>query len=182
MRFLLILPLFLASCYAKTYQQASLVEALQSSMKIAMVPNDDDPRVQETIELFKLTYADYDVETLKANLSKLYHEQAFFNDRVHTQHGAKDIEPYLIKGASKAHKAEFLFHNVMVTPKGIYVHWTMRVTFKEGDTPIDFLGMSHLMLADNYQIIYHQDYWDFSELISEIPIIGRIINLIKSRA
>ena len=104
------------------------------------------------------------------------------NDRIHSVTGNRAIARYFDSTFEKMHNSEFYIHDTTFGKKDVYIRWTMRIQLNEGDNFMEFLGMSQFRFNEEGRIIYHQDFWDFSELMGEIRVVRSIVNYIKKRA
>ena len=47
--------------------------------------------------------------------------------------------------------------------------------------PVVVEGMSHLDFAEDGRVIYQRDFWDASDLVVQLPVIGKFMRYIKTR-
>ena len=49
------------------------------------------------------------------------------------------------------------------------------------EKPIIAQGLTHMRLNENGKIVFHQDYWDTSALLDQLPVVGFWTRLVKNR-
>lgn len=136
-------------------------------------------KVPATLALFAETFQRYDQQTLAANLPELYSDQAFLNDRIHTLRGREAIIDYFLASLDKIHAAEFVIQDTVLGRKDAYVRWVMKIQTAADEPFLAFSGISQLKFDTKGQIAFHQDYWDMSELMAEVPVAGGIVSWLK---
>lgn len=172
----------LLGCTSESYTTKELLEAEALSREKAVEIEAIEEKVKAQIDLFAGLFFRYERKEMAATLPKLYAKEAFLNDRIHTVRGSDAIIDYFDTTFKKMHKGEFRVHDTTFAKRDIYIRWTMRIQLKEGDKFMEFLGLSQLRFNQEGMIIYHQDYWDFSELMGELPLIRTLVNYVKGRA
>ena len=58
----------------------------------------------------------------------------------------------------------------------------MILYLKIGSKPFKHIGMSQLRFNEEGKIIYHQDHWDYSEVLQQMPFIKHLMNGIKNNS
>lgn len=174
--------MFFQGCTSQTYSTQELQKAEQDSRGKAVVIQTVYDKVKTQIDLFNGVFSRYQRDEIASAIPRLYAEDAFLNDRIHSVSGSDGIAKYFDSTFAKMHQSEFHIHDTIFGKYDVYIHWTMRIQLKEGDKFMEFLGVSQFRFNKDGKIIYHQDYWDFSELMSEFRLVRPIVNFIKGRA
>ena len=60
------------------------------------------------------------------------------------------------------------------------LYWTFSATSKMTGT-FEFVGSSRVVLDKEGKIELHHDYWDGSELMQRLPLLGRIIRKLRQK-
>ena len=165
-----------------TYKNPDILQKAQQFEDASVEISPIKTQVVETIKELSKAFSNYEKKELLEALSITYAENAFLNDRIHSVSGKKAILDYFEGTFEKIQQAEFRFLDSAYETKGVYVRWVMRLQFRENQEFFEFLGVSHLRFNKEAKIIYHQDFWDFSELMAEIRFLKTFVNLAKSNA
>ena len=171
-----------SGCASQTYTTKDLLEADQQSKDKAVEIQSINDKVRAQVDLFNGVFSRYKQEEIASNVPNLYAEDAFLNDRIHSVTGRQAIAKYFDATFAKMHKSEFHIHDTIFAKRDVYIRWTMRIQLNKDDKFMEFLGFSQFRFNKEGQIIYHQDYWDFSELMGEIRFVRTIVNYVKGRA
>ena len=171
-----------SGCKSQTYTTKELLEAEQRSREKAVDIQSISEKVKAQVDLFNGVFSRYQKEEIASAVPELYAEDAFLNDRIHSVTGSHAIAEYFDGTFEKMHKSEFHIHDTTFAKHDVYIRWTMRIQLNEGDPFMEFLGLSQFRFNKEGEIIYHQDYWDFSELMGEIRLVRTIVNYVKGRA
>lgn len=171
-----------SGCTSQSYTTKELLEAERDTKEKAIEIQVIQEKVKAQVDLFKGVFSRYEKEEIASTIPQLYAEDAFLNDRIHSVKGSQAIAKYFDGTFDKMHKSEFLIHDTTFAKNDVYIRWTMRIQLKEGDKFMEFLGMSQFRFNHDGKIIYHQDFWDFSELMGEIRVLRCIVNYVKGRA
>ena len=134
---------------------------------------------EKAMERFKLAFAKFD-STNVGTIANLYAEDAYLDDRIHVMRGRKAIEKYFQNQLKNISQCKFNILDVSYSGIEVYVRWTMRLASSDEAEKIhSYLGMSHLRFNGDSQIVFHHDYWDFSEVLEQIPVLGYLIRNIR---
>ena len=182
MRIALWFVLFSLGCKGKGYDHQELEQAKKQALSLATPVEDIPQEVDESIQLFVDTFSRYQKEEMQQNLPKLYAKDAFLNDRIHSIQGGEAITQYFMGTFEKVEQAGFTIEDTSKSTNSAYIRWVMNLRLKDQEQTYSFGGVSHLMFDRTGKVIYHQDFWDFSELMKEFPVVGRLIQFVKSRA
>ncbi len=171
-----------SGCTNQTYTTKELLEAEQSSREKAVEIQSINEKIKAQVDLFNSVFSRYQKEEIASAVPVLYAEDAFLNDRIHSVTGSQAIADYFDGTFEKMNMSEFHIHDTTFARHDVYIRWTMRIQLNEGDPFIEFLGLSQLRFNEEGKIIYHQDFWDFSELMGKIRGIRTLVNYVKGRA
>lgn len=136
--------------------------------------------VQRVVNLF----SDYSAENIQANFSKVYAEEVYFRDAFRQFDRGDDILAYMLHGLAPLRKCEFVFADYARSGGDYYLRWTMRLNFKnapEGQWE-ESAGMTHIRFNSEGQVVFHQDYWDPTDILyRRIPLVAQIIAAVKKK-
>lgn len=136
--------------------------------------------LQPMIALFE----QYTETNLRENIQKVYAENVYFRDAFKQLNTAAEIEEYMVAGLAPIEGAEFVFNNVLRKGLDFYFDWTMRLDFKKTPkgTWEESIGMSRMRFNADGQVIFHQDYWDPTDIVyKRIPIVRQLIAYVKRK-
>ena len=155
------------------------MKALKESeiSSISLVENKE--AVRDTVNLFLKVFRGYTKPLFISETENLYAKEAFLNDRIQTVKGSSNIKRYFLNTFIKLRKAKFVILDVVYGERDAYIRWEMILNTKGGTKPIKNLGMSQLRFNSEGKILYHQDYWDYSEILQQMPLIKHVINTMK---
>lgn len=165
-----------------TYQLDDLLQEQRESERHSVLIESNREQIDQTVAKFIDVFQRYEQQELAQCIPDLYSSNAFLNDRIHSVHGMKKIAQYFDSTFEKMNDSDFTIHETIYGAKDVYLRWTMRIKLKESSPYNIFLGMSQFRFDKQGRIIYHQDYWDFSEVLSTVRFIRSIVNMAKSRA
>lgn len=147
-------------------------------------PERGGPVEQEAFARFKEYWSDLSEERVREWLPKVYAENVWFNDTVKTITNRAGLLDYMLHTASMVNATEVRVRDIASTDEGYYVRWDMRVVPKNPryGTEWKSIGMTHVRLNANGEVILHQDYWDSAAgLYEHFPVLGWMIRNIKAR-
>ncbi len=143
-----------------------------------------DERETEVLSLFRSLWSDLTAARVRSLLPDVYAENVWFNDTVKTITNRNDLVDYMVATADHLQSCRVVVVDIASTPEGYYVRWEMDVVTpnaKPGEV-WSSIGMSHLRINEEGQIILHQDYWDAAGGIYEkLPLIGWLLRNIRAR-
>ena len=161
-----------------SYQEA-LRELEQRS---TLVPG--SPEEREAIERFEDFISVLSEETVRAKVGEIYAEDAYFNDTLKELRGAAAIEEYMAESMGATKRVTAQVTDLVAANGNYYFRWVMEIEFKslnKGKVSRS-IGMSHIRFDERGKVVLHQDYWDStSGLFEYMPILGRLIRMIKER-
>lgn len=148
------------------------------------VPPAGSPAEAAMLKRIEDLFANYNYKYLEQNINRVYADKLYFRDAFKQFDRAKDIQAYFLKGLSPLNAAEFNFRRVIRSGDEFYIDWIMRLDFKK--TPVgtweESMGMSHMRFDGEGRVIFHQDYWDPTDIVyRRIPIARQLINFVKKK-
>ena len=88
------------------------------------------------------------------------------------------MQAYLVNGLEPLDQAEFQINRIISQNGEYYIDWLMRLDFKKTPkgTWEESIGMTHLRFNDAGKVIFHQDYWDPTDIVyRRIPVAKQLI-------
>ena len=136
------------------------------------------------VQRFSNTLGDFTQEDLREKVELLYAQELYFNDTFKTFTSLEELAPYLQETGEMVDvsSVEILGHSV--TGQDLYVRWVMDLEFSAGGKDIQSrsLGMTHLRMNDDGEIILHQDFWDSTDgFFSHLPIVGGLLHRVHKK-
>ena len=175
---LITLFFFIKTSFA-SYSHQELMKALKESEVNSISLVDNKEEVRDTVNLFLKVFRDYSKPLFESEIDNLYAKEAFLNDRIQSVKGSSNIKRYFLNTFIKLKKAKFNILDVVYGERDAYIRWEMVLYTKGGTKPLKNLGMSQLRFNSEGKILYHQDYWDYSEILQQMPLIKHVINTMK---
>ena len=117
-------------------------------------------------------------------LSSIYHEDIQFIDPLHQVEGLSNLHEYFEGLYKNLSQCNFIIHDVIVSGEQAAIYWHMAYKHPKlnGGDQVFVSGTSRITSEDN-KVIYHRDYLDVGTMLYEqLPIIGRVIKWIKTKA
>ncbi|MDD9950622.1 MAG: nuclear transport factor 2 family protein [Zetaproteobacteria bacterium] len=160
-----------SSCakFPRPYEGIEL--ALQQSEENAVKLEERDSSIR--MDQIRYVYETFDSSTAQ-KAAELYANQFYFNDRIHIIQNLPNLKSYFAKQAEQCAQCRLEFTGFVQQNKDFFTHWVMHIQTNPSNPSRKYYGMSRLRFNNAGKIILHLDYWDFSELMESIPIIGRI--------
>ena len=103
-----------------------------------------------------------------------------FRDPFNHTHSRDDFIAILEDMYQKLGEVSFTIHSVLENDAEAMIQWTFKAHSKLTG-PIYFEGMSHIGLNEMGIVKSHIDYWDGSELMQKIPMLGLGVKFLKGR-
>lgn len=163
-----------------TYREALARTAIDDSELPAAGSPEEAAMLAGVIDLF----TNYNAENLAENITKVYAEEVYFRDAFKQFDTAEGIKEYILAGLAPIDAAEFIFNNVLRKNGDFYLDWTMRLDFKKTPpgTWEESIGMTHIRFNREGQVVFHQDYWDPTDIVyKRIPIVKQLIAYVKRK-
>ncbi|MGB0409461.1 MAG: DUF2358 domain-containing protein [Opitutales bacterium] len=164
-----------------TDYQTALAWTDPSNFDLPAAGSDEESAMLDAV---KALFRDYNKEALEANVTQVYAEKVYFRDAFKRYDTAEEIKHYLIEGLAALHAAEFEFRRVARAGGEFYLDWVMRLDFKKTPpgTWEESIGMTHMRFNSEGQVIFHQDYWDPTDIVyKRIPIAKQLIHYVKGK-
>lgn len=141
-----------------------------------------EPKAQWLIN-FVENYKKLSIDNLVL-LENIYHNDITFIDPLHEVQGFDNLKQYFYSLYNNLTSCSFNIENVFESNNEAAIYWSMlyqHPKLNAGKTVV-VQGHSHIK-GMNDKVIYHRDYLDAGAMLYEqLPIIGKIIQCIKSRA
>jgi steroid Delta-isomerase len=114
----------------------------------------------------------------------LYSADAFFKDPFNEVRGHAAIIKIFEHMFVKVDTPRFVVTCSMLQGDEAFLVWEFLFYFKGDKTAEQRIhGSTHLRFSPGHKVEYHRDYWDAAEeLYEKIPLLGRVMRFIKSRA
>lgn len=139
---------------------------------------------QRGIEGVKAMFQNYNAEYLATHIPQVYAENVYFRDAFKYFDSAAAIQAYMLEGLHAVRSCTFTFEDVIARDGEVYFRWTMVVSLNR-DKPGEetrTMGMSHMRFNPEGKVIFHQDYWDPTDLLYvRIPVANWLIAKVKAR-
>lgn len=148
------------------------------------VPGEGSKAAEAMVERVESLFTNYTRDNLQENVTKVYAERVYFRDAFKQFDSADKIRDYFLHGLEPLNDARFDFKRIVRSGDEFYIDWVMRLDFKktpEG-TWEESIGMTHMRFNADGQVIFHQDYWDPTDIVyNRIPIAKQLINFVKKK-
>lgn len=148
------------------------------------LPAEGSSAESEMLNTVEALFTNYSRQNLQENVTEIYATEVYFRDAFKQFDRAEQIRDYFVHGLSALDAADFQFRRIVRSGGEFYVDWVMRLDFKktpEG-TWEESIGMSHMRFNSEGKIIFHQDYWDPTDIVyKRIPIAKQLINFVKKK-
>lgn len=142
------------------------------------------PEEQAAVESIISFFSAYTPEALAENTPGVYATDLFFRDGFREIQDLETLTNYFVHSAGALRFCTFEFQPHASVNGNVYLPWTMRFSLKrdkEGKVS-EVLGMSHLRFNTDGKVVFHQDYWDPTDVLwRRIPIAGWMIQKIRNR-
>ena len=171
--------------HTQTVPDAAYQAALaRTETNLAQLPTPGSAEEAAMLQPMMALFKQYTETNLRENIQKVYAENVYFRDAFKQLNTAAEIEEYMVAGLAPIEGAEFAFNNVLRTGVDYYFDWTMRLDFKKTPkgTWEESIGMSRMRFNADGQVIFHQDYWDPTDIVyKRIPIVRQLIAYVKRK-
>ena len=187
----LIFTFFLAGCssnepmHTQTVPDAKYRAALAESDPLCHNPPvAGSPEEAAMLGALEDLFTNYTYENLEANVARVYAEQFYFRDAFKQLDNAQALQDYLLHGLKPVSEVRFVFNRVIRSGGEFYVDWTMAIDFKKTPpgTWEESMGVSHFRFNSEGKVIFHQDYWDPTDIVyKRIPLVKQLIAYVKRK-
>lgn len=189
---LTVLALCLSACsttsdqmHTQTTPDATYRQALASTDPARFdLPAPGTEAEQAMLERVKFLFSHYNYENLSRHVTEVYASEVYFRDAFKQFSQAGQIRDYMLEGLKPLTQAEFVFNRAARSGGDFYFDWTMRLDFKKTapGTWEESIGMSHMRFNSEGKVIFHQDYWDPTDIVyRRIPIAKQLIAYVKGK-
>ncbi len=164
-----------------THLSPAYVDGLASS---ARAQHADPETAARGIEAVKALFENYSTNSILEYADKVYAESLYFRDGFREMTNRTDLIKYLVHGAEPLRTCTFQFDQVMNDDYDYYLRWVMRVSLPSDPEGYfdEAVGMSHMRFNTDGQVIFHQDYWDPTDVLyRRIPMASGLIRIVKDR-
>ncbi len=185
------LALFLTSCsssenmHTQTVPDAAYTMALETSDPSKFnLPEPGSQAEAEMLQGIQDLFSTYTYENLDVNTQKVYADEVYFRDAFRLITNSADLRDYMLHGLKPLEGAEFIFNDVARSGGDFYLNWTMRLDFKKTPTGTweESIGMTRIRFNSEGQVIFHQDFWDPTDIVyRRIPIARGLIGYVKKK-
>ncbi len=171
--------------HTQTVPDAAYREALEATDPSKFnLPEVGSAAEAEMLQGVQDMFSNYTRENLDANTEKVYAKEIYFRDAFRLITTSSELREYMLHGLEPLEGAEFIFTDVARSGGEFYLSWTMRLDFKKTPTGTweESIGMSRLRYNSEGQVIFHQDFWDPTDIVyRRIPIARGLIGYVKKK-
>ena len=111
-------------------------------------------------------------------VAALYAERLYFNDTLTEKTSKTALVSYFRDIQSRLQHGELTVLDVAGSGDHLYIRWQMDVRFRVAGRSVasESVGVSHIKVNSEGQIIFHQDFWDSAEgLYRHLPVLGAVL-------
>ncbi len=108
----------------------------------------------------------------------LYAERLYFNDTLTEKSSKVELVAYFRSIQNRLHHGELKVLDAAGSGDHVYIRWQMDVRFKVAGRHVasESVGVSHIKVNSEGQVIFHQDFWDSAEgLYRHLPVLGAVV-------
>ncbi|WP_298943356.1 nuclear transport factor 2 family protein [uncultured Psychromonas sp.] len=119
-----------------------------------------------------------------ALLNSIYHQEITFIDPIHEIKGLDELQQYFQGLYQNLESCQFIISEVISQPNQAAIYWKMTYQHPKLNkgNEVSVFGSSHLKAKEG-KVIYHRDFLDLGSMLYEqLPVLGKVIRLIKSKA
>ena len=138
----------------------------------------------EELTPFISAISDLKQPNFKQGLEQVYAEELYFNDTLHSYTTRDELVEYLVATAERVESTVVEVQDIVTAGNDYYLRWLMTIEFEvSGQKKISkSIGMTHIRLNQQGQVVLHQDYWDNVQgLYRHIPFVGYVISKVQAR-
>lgn len=144
----------------------------------------DESGIDTGLARFRESYADLTSEQIGELMARLYADEMYFNDTLHTFSTRKDLADYMARTGSSLSESRIEVRQVMRDGPDVFVRWSMtfRTRAMGQDIHSESIGMSHLRFNAEGEVVLHQDFWDSGHaLYAHLPFVGFAVRRARDR-
>lgn len=157
---------------------------MKSNVEITSQHNNQsiEPKPQWLVN-FTENYSQLSTDNLDL-LENIYHQDITFIDPLHEVQGFENLQHYFFGLYENLTSCCFVIEHLFEKNNEAAIYWTMSYQHPKLNSGqmVTVQGHSHIK-GKHEKVIYHRDYLDAGAMLYEqLPVIGRIIQWIKSKA
>ncbi len=178
---LVLLPGCSTPMHKQTVPDADYRKALSDTLAVPHPAPGSEVEAQALARVQQL-FGAYTAENLAKNVRNVYADQLYFRDAFKQFTSAAEIEHYMLEGVKNLRSCSFEFEPPVSRGPDHFLRWTMVVNLKRDKPEVveRSLGMSHLRFNAEGKVIFHQDYWDPTDVVyTRIPVANWLIGKVK---
>lgn len=144
---------------------------------------EEDKLMPLWLNKFITTYQSLSADNLEL-LAELYHQDIVFQDPMHAITGTEALSAYFEGLYQNIFYCHFRITQVFQNGDQAAVYWQMEYAHKRLSKGKRITVEGHSLLKGKAdKVVYHRDYLDLGQMLYEhIPLLGRVILWLKSRA
>lgn len=171
--------------HTQTVPDSTYLSALEvSNPEKYDLPSEGSEAEAEMLARLEDLFVNYTYENLSKNVTEVYAEEFYFRDAFKQFSNGEDLRDYLLHGLKPLDGIRFTFNRVLRDGGDFYIDWTMELDFKKTppETWEPSIGMSRFRFNSEGRVIFHQDYWDPTDIVyKRIPIVKQLIAYVKTK-
>ncbi len=104
-----------------------------------------------------------------------------FIDPFNHSHGIDELTRVMGDMFAKLDDVRFVVNDIALNDEGGYLYWSYSAdSTLTGQFEVD--GVSLIRLNSEGKVLFHQDIWDASVLMEQLPVVGKGIRMVRRRA
>ncbi|MCC5848121.1 MAG: nuclear transport factor 2 family protein [Verrucomicrobia bacterium] len=156
--------------------------ALALSAERAANPPVGGTREAEWIQKVQDAFSPFSVENVSTAFPEAYAEEFYFRDAFHVFTELEPMLAYMVKTAEASPGVTFEYEAPARRGPDFYLPWVMVLPLRGSEKEQRSIGMSHLRFNEEGKVIFHQDYWDSSDvLVERVPVANGLIEWVRRR-
>lgn len=114
------------------------------------------------------------------SLRNITSEAFSFRDPFNHTHNQADFIAIMQDMFQRLSSVRFQVHRCVQQDHDAFIYWTFYADSRFTGA-FSFEGVSRIEASDSGKIILHHDFWDGSELMEKIPVLGAIIRKVRRK-
>jgi ketosteroid isomerase-like protein len=114
-----------------------------------------------------------------SDIAEFYHETASFQDPFNHVRGAPQIAAVFQHMFETTRRPAFTVEQVQVDGNVAWVSWIFNCDLRGREIAVE--GVSQLLFEKDGRVIRHRDYWDATDLYQQLPLLGKMVRMLKQR-
>lgn len=103
-----------------------------------------------------------------------------FSDPFNCLHSKKSFIVLMEDMYARLDNVEFDVHSILEHERQGYLHWTYSASSSVTGR-FSIQGVSRVEVNEAGQITLHEDYWDGSQLMQTLPLLGRVVAWVRRK-